>query len=442
MTSTVAVSLPAGAVRARYALGVLLSLLGIAMREAPRGEPAEVAYGDRPGRLRIPAGAVDGWDDPAPNVRRVDGLPVLERSSSTPASRDGPIGFDLLYATYACLTAPWERTDPADEVGCPVASAGWLARNGLLEEPLVHRYAMLLGDALGAVPARRPAIVLTHDVDDNFGHLFGRRQRWEFLRRDLAAGRPAASARRLLGLVRSSLVRGRDPNDRFEDWAAWHAKWGSRPTYFAASHGLFEPGSARQDVPYDLRHPEVRAVLRRAREEGAEIGVHLSIGARSSAAKLRAEREALEDAVNGPVRSARHHWWALGRPPEPTWRLHGQAGIELDCSLGFNDRAGFRRGIAAPFHPFDTAANRALPVLALPTIAMDAAVAAEAEELRRLWRSVDGVGGTLVLDWHVHSANPRALPGAAAALRAFVDEALAHGARMLTPLELLGESAS
>jgi hypothetical protein len=430
---------------AEYALGVLLDLIGLEPRAAS-GRP-DVGYGTDGARCRIPAGPQDGWDDPRPHVTRDEGLPIVHRPGGPARARSGRgPGFDLLYAGYALLTAPWERADPVDRVGCPIAADGFLARNELLETPLVHRYAALLAEALDADDAAaRRTIVLTHDVDDNFAHLFGVRERWVRLRRDLRARRPAAG-RRLGGLVRQLGRRGRDPNDRFDDWAAWHRGWGSRPTYFVASSGLFDPDADEADVAYDLRRPEVSATVRRAAADGTEIGLHASIRARASSERLAREREALEEVAGVPVRILRHHWWALGVPAEATLRLHPEAGIELDLSLGLNDVAGFRRGLAAPFHPFDPKTRRASAAWTIPTVAMDAALLdgrrsedEALESLRGLLGESSGAGGALVLDWHVHSANPAALPGAAAALRRFVDDAVRHGAVLRTPLELLDE---
>jgi hypothetical protein len=441
----VPVDLGAAPPRAAYALDVLFGLLGIERERATAS--AVLAYGDARAPCRIVSGPQDGWDQPRPLVARVGTLPIVHLPGGPTALSlsDGAIGFDMLYAAYACLTAPWERIDPKDEVGCPIAAQGWLARNQLLREPIVHRYAEILGRALGITPRRGSAIALTHDVDNNFGHLFARRESAELLRRDLRA-HSLAAVRRAAGLTRRVGRRAAsDPNDRFGDWLRWHKDWQSRPTFFVASAGLFHPGSDRRDVPYDLRHPRVRSTLRSLADEGAEIGVHFSIGAASSAERLRRERESLEEAIGVPVRCARHHWWALGNNPETTYALHAQAGVLVDCSLGFNDRPGFRRGIAAPFPPFDPASEGPSEVWALPTIAMDAAVARVGaaehalQELRGLDEIVSSVGGILVLDWHVHAANPEALPGAGDALRSFIDAKVAEGTRMLTPLAAISE---
>lgn len=430
--------------KASYALSVLLGLLGVEPR--PANGDAELTYGKPAGVCSIARGPQEHWDDPRPGILRTSSPPIVYRQAGPTAlqSSEWTVGFDLLYATYACLTAPWESADPVDEVGCPIAASGWLARNDLLDEPIVHRYADVLGHALGIEHRRECAIVLTHDVDDNFAHLFSRRASLELLRRDLRS-RPIAAPRRAAGLLRRlAKPAGQDPNDRFEDWLTWHEAWHSRPAFFVSSWNLFQPQSDRHDVAYDVRHPTVRSALRRLAGAGAEIGVHYSIGASRSSEQLRREREVLEEVVGTPVKSARHHWWALGTTPERTFALQAKAGIEVDCSLGFNDRPGFRRGIASPFRPYDPATERAGDVWVLPTIAMDAAIfragrpRSEAlAELQSLERTVRQIGGCLVLDWHVHSANPAALPGAAEGLRRFLDDAAASGTRLATPLEIV-----
>jgi hypothetical protein len=296
---------------------------------------------------------------------------------------------------------------------------------------------------------QRPApITLTHDVDDNFAHLFARRERLERLRRDVRA-RKLTALRRGAGLARTLAGRIRsDPNDRFKEWAALHRSHDGHPTYFVAARGIFHSRSDARDVAYDVRHPEVRATLRGALAEGAEIGVHFSIDARDSVERLRAEREELEDALDREVVTSRHHWWALGRPPENTWSLHAKAGVELDCSLGLNDGAGFRRGICSAFRPWDPEARGPAALRVLPTVAMDAALFGAGrtleegvEALHELHRAAGEAGGALVLDWHVHAANPRALPGALVGLRRFLSDAVAGGAELRTPLELLAEAS-
>ena len=415
MAEAVPVAWATDSPRARYALGVLLGLLGLRARDASPGERALLAYGEADAVVRIPTGPQEGWDDPDPERSRI-------------ATPDDP-----LYATYGCLTAPWERVDPRNEVGTPIAEGGWLHRHGLLEEPHVHRYAATLAASLPAPRLPEPSLVLTHDVDEHFADLFGVREALTRLRRELP--RPSAF-RRAAGLGRRLVRRGPDPNDRWDEWRKLLGDWG-RATFFAASYGLFDEGAGRFDVAYDVRRPEVARELRSLAEAGGEIGIHFSLQARSSAEQVRRERERLEEALGVEIRSSRHHWWALGEEPWRTLRFHAEAGMTVDCSFGFNDLPGFRRGIAAPFHPFDPEREEALPILCLPTIAMDRA-ASDAATLERLLETCVSAGGALVLDWHAHVLNPAAMPGAREALFDVVRLARERGVPLRTPLELAG----
>lgn len=401
--------------RARYALDVLLGLLGLGARDALPGETPALAYGDADAAVRLTAGPQDDWEDPDPKATRIAGIPE-----------------DLLYATYACLTAPWEQVDARNEVGTPIAAEGWLHRHGLLEEPHVHRYAAALADGLQLPHRPEAALVLTHDVDEHFAHLFGVREAVTRFRREF----PHLSAlRRGAGLARRLAQRRRDPNDRWDEWNTLVREWGGKATFFAASYSLFDAGAGRFDVAYDVRQPEVARELRGLAESGAEIGIHFSLQGRSSAEQIRRERERLEEALALPIRSSRHHWWALGERPWRTLRAHAEAGMRIDCSFGFNDLPGFRRGIAAPFRPFDPERQEALPIQCLPTTAMDRC-ASDPATLERLLETCIAAGGALVLDWHAHVLNPLALPGASDALLQVVRLARERGVPLRTPLEL------
>ena len=439
---------------AHWALGVLLTLLGLRWTNVPSDAEADLVYG-RPranARAAIWAGPQSGWDNPRPVVDRTRGSATVRLPSDQDASAGQSatvVPFDAVYAAYASLTAPWEAVDPADEVGCPIAATSWLAGEGLLERPLVHEYAAALGDALSAggvslAPPGAPSIVLTHDVDSNFGHLFARRESLSLLRRDLAAGEPAA-LRRVAGLVRRLAgPYGHDPNDRWNDWLELAGSRGGRPAFFVASYGLFDERSLRHDPPYDARHPDVRSALRELVANGAEVGIHFSLQARSSPEQVAAECERLSSLLNAPVRSARHHWWAVGQPAETVLAWQADAGIRIDCSLGYNDLPGFRRGIAAPFHPFDREVRQPLAVWELPTVAMDLALydgrrapEESAELLQRLLDTTRRIGGALVVDWHAHALNPNRLNGAGAGLRALLASPAAEQVVLRTPLELV-----
>lgn len=438
--------------RARYACDLLLSLLGVDWTEAGADGDADLAYGHGQARVCIPRSVPEErWDDPDPALTTSGGLAIVHPAGTAARGVDdaGTIAFDVLYAAYACATAPWERADERNEHGTPRGAAGWLARHGVLQRPLVHEYAAALARAIGLpAPARTPSLVLTHDVDENFGHLFAVRESTTRLVRDLRRGSPAA-IRRAAGLARRLGRRGADPNDRWPEWREFARPFGGRSSFFVASYNYFDKGAARYDVGYDVRHPEVVREIRALAEQGAEIGIHFSLQARRSAAQVAREVARLEDATGLAIRSARHHWWALGEQPVETLRAQEAAGIAVDCSFGLSDEPGFRRGLALPFRAYDPAARDSLSIRSLPTIAMDKAVVRPGrthdqcvDELERLWTTVAGVGGALVLDWHAHCLNPHALAGAGRVLEEFVGRMLDRGVSVRTPLELVDQPAA
>ncbi len=439
-----------GGPRAVYACGVLLDLLAVQWHEVDAGASADLVYGgaDR-GSVSIPtAGDEEAWDDPRPSLSTREGIPIVHRGDPPVSAftSDG-LGFDAFYATFALLTAPWERVDPRNEVATPAAETGWLARHGVLDRPLVHEYAAALGRLLQVPPSRPdPSVVLTHDVDENFAHLFAVRESAVRFIRDLRRGSPAA-LRRAAGLARRLARRGTDPNDRWDDWRSRVQVQGGSSTFFVAAFNIFDDGAGHFDVGYDVRHPAVVREIRSLAALGAEIGIHFSLQARRTPDQPRLERERLEEALGLEIRSARHHWWALGEQPIATLRAQQEAGIAIDCSFGFSGSPGFRRGIAVPFHAYDEAAGGPLAIWSLPTIAMDKAIVQAGRtpedavaELERLWSVVERVGGALVLDWHTHCLNPAALAGAGRVLLDFADRAAARGAVFRTPLELVAQA--
>jgi hypothetical protein len=82
----------------------------------------------------------------------------------------------------------------------------------------------------------------------------------------------------------------------------------------------------------------------------------------SRANGCRAERDALEERLGTATTRALGATPLVGsraRAGADVARPRSRPGIELDCSLGFNDAVGFRRGISVPFRPFDRETVRA-----------------------------------------------------------------------------------
>ena len=435
---------PRADVRAEYAMRVLLEGVGVAGLRVGDVRDADVVYSvERPSALDpsalwMPAVPRSDWDAPETSVAWAGDLPLIGRPR---LESSNAIPGDLVYSAYALLSGAAERDQPRNAVGVPVGEQHALHRAGVLQLPAVavycDRLASLLRPSKDPVPrwpdGKRYAVVLSHDVDAPF-----MRAPWSFYARRLEQTLRRRSFRATAhGILQTAKVAGstrlarlpepsRDPNFCFDAWAELERSLGTRSAYYVAVTTSTDPDGASRDVTYDFRQPELVAKLRRAVDEGWEVGLHASINAHRDAGFLRSERERLEEVLGDyRVRGVRHHYWALDPElPERTFWRHEEAGLTYDSSLGLSDVPGFRRGMAWPFDPFDRERGRTVPLLQVPPTLMDGAIFYRDvghEEGRALIREhldrLRGVGGAAVLDWHLEQLNPKRLRGAGPALR-------------------------
>jgi hypothetical protein len=162
------------------------------------------------------------------------------------------------------------------------------------------------------------------------------------------------------------------------------------------------------DPAYDPGEPSLRACLRNLQARGWTVGLHQSFGCWGDEEQMTAERRRLEEALDLPVRSCRQHWlrFAWSR----TWRAQQEAGLQLDTTLGFNDRPGFRNGAALEWQPWDPAAGTPHSLTAMPLVLMDSQLFDYAQlddAARRAWIArwvgeVRAVRGVATFLWHPH----------------------------------------
>lgn len=427
MTVRLFIDLPEPArVRAAYALDVLFEGIGVAVQHVT--QDADVVYSTQKPQgdaLWLQASHGTDWDDLTIEVVQFEGMPLIVPKGDTAR--------DVVRSAYAYLTGIPERSAPRDWAGRPVSDSNF-RDFGLHRTPVVSRYASwledqlpprLLADRVARWPkGKRCAVVLSHDVDGPFSKT-PPAVAWQGIR-GMAGQRAWGKLPRMLaGFAKISLRhRGdprRDPNLRFRDWVDFAGSLGGRQTFYVAVRPFWERGAHPRDVGYDFRHPAILDSLREARDRGAEIGVHASINAKLSQARMTEERERLAVALGGyQVRGLRHHFWATDAElPERTSWLHAAAGFDYDSSFGLNDAPGFRRGMAWPFEPFDHERGERIPLLQIPPTMMDGGVFYRdvtpeegTAQMRSHFADVFAHGGAAVLDWHMEQMNPARLRGA------------------------------
>jgi hypothetical protein len=415
--------------RATHALRLLLEGQGIVAAPASTAATADLVYGpasNGTSGLHIAADTAH-WDNRDRNLLATELV-------------------DPIAAAYFLAAGVWESSRIKNEFGVPSLSRNGAGAQRLVQKPVVARVSELLrrqiqsseesrNRQLEIVP-RWPggcvfAISLTHDVDRPFSRPTGEHYSAR-IRRYLAESDYAAAGRGVAGYIRNVIIAGdsgkrpeADPQFGFDTWMKAEEDLGIRSAFYIAVRGSAEPGTNRRDVYYNAAHPAIVAAIRNAVERGFEVGLHASITCRDTPGFLAEERDRLSALLGGQrVRGVRHHYLALDSAnPELTLAQHEHVGFDYDSSLGLNDAAGFRRGMAWPFRPFDRIRDVELGITEVPLTAMDMGIfrpdISPTQAIADLEAHIDVVqaaGGCAVINWHLAQANPQRLYGAGPSL--------------------------
>ncbi len=296
----------------------------------------------------------------------------------------------------------------------------------------------------------RFAVCLTHDVD-NVASLnprmhwrkavnCGRHLRYEW---DGRAARALESS--VVGLCRSlNPLRGSDPVCAFERWLAMEAEVGAKSTFLflpeRSNRPHYSDGAYRYSdtVRFDGQTCSVAQMMREIHGRGWEVGLHAAWGAFDCGDELKCQKEQVETVIDAAVTSVRHPHlhFDIRRTP----RVHHEAGLLVDSSLGLNDNIGFRHGTCYPWllHDFNSEPKKGpglicpngpegashklnlvpfsasnseteLDVLELPLAVQDKCLVdilgCGSEDLvmdcaERIIERVEAVGGVLTILWH------------------------------------------
>jgi hypothetical protein len=456
--------------RARWTLATLAPLLDAPWREvapggatggecvvfvgdpaaAPGFAAAVIALGEWP--LIAGAGlALGEWD----------GVPLtLPNGALEAAAPPNVIPGTVLPALWHLLAREEEREDLArDQWECFSGNQTRLASLGLLETPIVDRFAARLRARLeawcatrGATLERVPrwkdgapfAVALSHDVDDVKLRSLGQAMRLLALTR---SPRDYAFRGGLAAAARALHMGGPDPYAQFERWAAEESKRGFASTFYVFSrpkraHAYDALYALDDRLPFENERPTVAAMFRTLAGRGFEIGLHGSYRSWRDETALGGERAALARATGCAVTGIRQHFLRID--VAKTWDAQERSGFETDATLGYNEAPGFRAGIAAPFHPWNPREDCGRFLLEVPLTLMDGALfrglaldAASAKQrtLAHL-EAVEQVGGMAGLLWHPNAAAEALFPGWWDCFVAALDHLAARGAWVTSVSEI------
>lgn len=161
------------------------------------------------------------------------------------------------------------------------------------------------------------------------------------------------------------------------------------------------------DPGYDAA--SIAGRLRKLSAGGWRIGLHQSYDAWRDSSLMEREKSRIEEVLGQEITHCRQHWLRFSH--QETWSAQAQAGLGLDSTLGFNDRAGFRNGAALRIQPWDQARRAPHAISALAMVFMDShfydyRMMSEAERhdaIRHWLCEVREVHGQASVNWHTHT---------------------------------------
>lgn len=123
------------------------------------------------------------------------------------------------------------------------------------------------------------------------------------------------------------------------------------------------------DPSYNLdKNIKLQDQLKHLMEEGFEIGVHGSYCSARDEVLLQNEKENLERNIGCKITKVRQHW--LNYEENSTPYIHDKI-FDLDSTIGWNDRIGFRAGCLSRYRPYDHKNQKAFSFYETPLIVMD-----------------------------------------------------------------------
>lgn len=252
-------------------------------------------------------------------------------------------------------------------------------------------------------PGGRPfGLLLSHDIDQIHD-----REMWRILadinhiRRVWQQGE-RGNVQRALGRVGRALFRPKPATKDYKTILEIEGRHGFRSTFFV----LHDRYWARHGARFSIHHPEMLAIVTRAKEMNCEIAVHGGYYRFNDAALYRQSREEIGRVFSVEPQGIRNHLLRYSYPC--TWRAQAEAGFQYDATYGYNCRPGPRSGLAFPFFAYDRERQQRLDFLVLPLTIMDTTLyryfrLEGKEALDFTWALVERYarcGGLITLLWH------------------------------------------
>ena len=157
----------------------------------------------------------------------------------------------------------------------------------------------------------------------------------------------------------------------FDYWEALEKSYNKRSVFYVYVHTNGKDWKSWLiDPSYDIvTNTKLQRKIKQLIADGFEIGLHGSFCSATDYVKLSEEKTVLEEVAGTKVDKVRQHWLRYEEGTTPY--IHNKL-FKYDSTLGWNDRIGFRSGIAGRYRPYDHLDNKPFDYIVTPQVIMDA----------------------------------------------------------------------
>ena len=197
----------------------------------------------------------------------------------------------------------------------------------------------------------------------------------------------------------------------FNEWVALEKTYGIKSVFYVyAGAGKKNLKQWLLDPSYVLTSPLVRQ-LKTLHSNGFCIGLHGSYESAVNEETLVAEKARLEQAIGFKVTKIRQHWLRYRESITPD--LHSR-NFDSDSTLGWNDKMGFRSGVASQYCPYNHRVGRGYEHMEIPQIIMDSTIFDyNATDIESALEAAEGILKTAMavvaphvsISWHQRTAS-------------------------------------
>ena len=196
---------------------------------------------------------------------------------------------------------------------------------------------------------KTPILILKQSVFNAFN--FIKRPNIEFLRRSI------------------KFITSKSNYWNFDYWQDIEKEYNLKSIFYVYSKVKWGIKQSIFDPYYDVtKNKKLIEKLQEINNNGWQIGLHGSFYSYKNFDLLKSEKTQLEEELKIEIKKNRQHW--LNYDELLTPEIHEKL-FEVDSTIGWNDRIGFRASIASKYRPFNHLQNKPYNFFIIPQAIMD-----------------------------------------------------------------------